>query len=376
MGSPENGVTNGGFMPPSLLESASLSASLDDNSGLTELQKALKSSSSSSDPINSELGKPSLSNNSATISDNQQSNPNQIANYTPSNGIFDNGLSITQPVVAKTTPLLKTSNNNQKSATTQSVDSLTGNTADASLLGISNPTTKISANSASAPLSVQTQQNTSQTDTLPFAIRTDGTISINGGGDFDGVPTDLTDDALIYAAKGFTINGNPTLPVQRNAQGNPIRDANGKLILIDRAVTVASGYTTINGTNNQYANLIPPQVVAQQTITVPAYADIKLVELNRRIPAGTPTVTFNISQNPINNANDWTNKFPPPGTTSNPKVVRVIGGGLNVPANLSLSNYVITVDQGDINFNGNGQNFNNVVLIANNGNINLSNVHW
>ncbi|MDM9580196.1 Ig-like domain-containing protein [Nostoc sp. GT001] len=114
--------------------------------------------------------------------------------------------------------------------------------------------------------------------------------------------------------------------------------------------------------------------MAQQTITVPAYADIKLVELNRRIPAGTPTVTFNISQNPINNANDWTNKFPPPGTTSNPKVVRVIGGGLNVPANLSLSNYVITVDQGDINFNGNGQNLNNVVLIANNGNINLSNV--
>jgi hypothetical protein len=372
MGSPENGVNNGGLMPPSLLESASLSASLDDNSGLAELQKALKSSSSSSDPINSELGKPSLSNNPATIGDNQKSNPNQIANYTPSSGLFDNGLSITQPVVAKTTPLLKTSNNNQKSATTQSVDSLTGNTADASLFGISNPTTK-SANSASAP-SVQTQQNTSQTSTLPFAIRTDGTISINGGGDFDGVPTDLTDDALIYAAKGFTINGNPTLPVQRNAQGNPIRDANGKLILIDRAVTVASGYTTINGTNNQYANLIPPQVVAQQTITVPAYADIKLAELNRRIPAGTPTVTFNISQNPINNANDWTNKFPPPGTASNPKVVKVTGGGLNVPANVSLSNYVITVEQGDINFNGNGQNFNNVVLIANNGNINLSKV--
>ena len=61
MGSAENGVNNGGLMPPSLLESASLSASLDDNSGLTELQKALKSSSSSSDPINSELGKPSLS---------------------------------------------------------------------------------------------------------------------------------------------------------------------------------------------------------------------------------------------------------------------------------------------------------------------------
>jgi large repetitive protein len=206
-----------------------------------------------------------------------------------------------------------------------------------------------------------------------FAIKAEGTVTINGGGDFDGNPLDLSDDALIYAGKGFTINGNPTLPIQRDAMGNPIRDSNGKLVLVDRAVKVAPGYTVTNGPNN-YANLLPPQVVDKQTINIPVYADVKQLELNRRIPAGTPTVTFNVSQNPMNNANDWAAKFPPPGTASNPTVVRVTGGGLNVPTNITISNYVIIVEQGDINFNGNGHNFNNVVLVSNNGNINLSNL--
>ncbi|WP_390847153.1 beta strand repeat-containing protein [Anabaena cylindrica] len=209
---------------------------------------------------------------------------------------------------------------------------------------------------------------------LAFAIKAEGTVTINNGGDFDGNPLDLSDDALIYAGKGFTINGNPTLPVQRDAQGNPIHDSNGKLVLVDRAVTVAPGYTVTNGPSNQYANLLPPQVVDKQTINIPVYADIKQLELNRRIPANTPTVTFNVSQNPMNNANDWAAKFPPPGTATNPTVVRVTGGGLNVPSGITISNYVIIVEQGDINFNGNGHNFNNVVLVSNNGNINLSNL--
>jgi aspartate 1-decarboxylase len=184
----------------------------------------------------------------------------------------------------------------------------------------------------------------------------------------------LSDDALIYAAQGFTINGNPVLPVQRDASGNPIRDASGKLILVDKAIAVAAGYTLTNGPSNEYAGLIPPQVVAQQTVIVPAYADVKQLELNRRIPANTPTVTFDISQNPLNSSSDWTNKFPPAGTANNPTVVKVTGGGLNIPNNVNLSNYVITVEQGDINFNGNDFNFNNVALVTLNGNINLANV--
>ena len=55
------------------------------------------------------------------------------------------------------------------------------------------------------------------------------------------------------------MNGNLELPVQRDAQGNPIRDTNGKLVLVDKAVAVSAGYTTsiANGSNSKYAGLVP-----------------------------------------------------------------------------------------------------------------------
>ncbi|NJS16466.1 MAG: hypothetical protein HC787_05060 [Nostocaceae cyanobacterium CSU_2_110] len=93
--------------------------------------------------------------------------------------------------------------------------------------------------------------------TPKYAIRTEKQVSINNGGDLDGNPLDLNDDSLIYAAKGFTINGNITLPVQRDENGNPLTNNSGKLLLVNNAVTVAPNYTTINANNNQYANLIP-----------------------------------------------------------------------------------------------------------------------
>ena len=40
-----------------------------------------------------------------------------------------------------------------------------------------------------------------------FAIRTEGTISINGNSNFDSNPLDINDDARIYAGKRFTFNG-------------------------------------------------------------------------------------------------------------------------------------------------------------------------
>lgn len=103
-----------------------------------------------------------------------------------------------------------------------------------------------------------------------FASKAEGTVSINNGGNFDGAPAIASDDALIYAAKGFTINNNPTLPVQRDANGNPLRGATGKLLLVDRAVAVSPGYSMSNGPSHTYANLIPPQVVPPQTVNVPA----------------------------------------------------------------------------------------------------------
>jgi large repetitive protein len=207
------------------------------------------------------------------------------------------------------------------------------------------------------------------------AIKAEGTITINGASDFDGVPSNLQDDAFIYAGKGFNINGNTILPVQRDGNGNPILNSSGKQILLDNAVTVAPGYLFSNAPgNNPYAGLVPPQIVSTQTLIVPAYNEVKTQVLNSKIPVGTPTVTFNIQANPINNLNDWNNKFPVGGTPTQPKVVNVINGGLNVPNGVNLSNYVITVANGSINFNGSNQNLNNVVLIANNGSINLNNV--
>jgi RHS repeat-associated protein len=207
-----------------------------------------------------------------------------------------------------------------------------------------------------------------------FAIQAGGIVTFNGNSDLDGNPLDLSDDAFVYAGKGFTLNGNSVLPVQRDAAGNALKDSAGKLRLIDQALVVAPGYiqSSING-NNNYTNLNPPQIVATQTIDVPSYAILKQQELTNRIPVGAVTTTFNIQQNPINNATQWTQKFPPAGTATQPTIVRITNGGLNIPPNVNLSNYVITVDSGDINFNGTS-NLTNVVLVATNGNINLNQI--
>jgi Bacterial Ig-like domain len=205
-----------------------------------------------------------------------------------------------------------------------------------------------------------------------FAIQATGIVSFNGKSDLDGNPLDITDDAFVYAGKGFNINGQSTLPVQRNLAGNPLTNSAGKLLLVDQAFVVAPGYLQSNSSsNNNYTNLNPPQIVAQQNITIPSYADIKQQELAKRIPSGLASTTFNAQLNTINNANQWLQKFPQGGTATQPKYVRVTNGSLNIPVNVNLSNYVIVVDSGDINFQGNGS-LTNVVLVTSNGNINLN----
>lgn len=214
-----------------------------------------------------------------------------------------------------------------------------------------------------------------QASTFPnFAIRTEGSLRMNGGGDLDGDPLNLQDDALVYAARGFTINGNATLPVRRDANGNIIRDASSKAILVPNALTVATGYTSNTGPTNSYAGINPPTLISPQTIDIPSYTSLVNQTLSSRVPSGTAEVIFN-AQTPLNTIADWNSKFPSGGTATNPSVVHVINGGLNIPSNVVLSNTVIKVDSGDINFNGTGQNFTNVVLIATNGNINLNNTN-
>ncbi|KYC37634.1 hypothetical protein WA1_39925 [Scytonema hofmannii PCC 7110] len=363
---------NDGLLPPSLLESASLVAPLGDDSSLLGLQKTLQTPSGG-DLVSNEL---SRQNPALTTLDNTDNaaNSNTLA-INP----FDQSLLFKQqsytpvkfqpltPLNQKDKDLLTGGDNNSSLVSSLSGDFLTGESKETSQ-------TQTQALTGSTQSSQGQKTLTPQSPKPNFTIRTEKTIKINGGGDLDGDPLDLSDDALLYAGKGFIFNGNLVLPVQRDNALNPKTDSSGKLLLVDNAVAVAPGYTTsiANGSAKQYAPLIPPEVVEPVSIAVPAYSDLKQQELSRKIPSGTPTVTFDIRQNPINSSSDWSKKFPPPGTANNPTVVRVTGGGLNIPANVNLNYYVITVEQGDINFNGSGHNFNNVVLVAQSGNINLS----
>jgi PKD repeat protein len=207
---------------------------------------------------------------------------------------------------------------------------------------------------------------TTQTITvLSKGIRAGGTVTISGNANLDGNINSRTDDTQIYAGLGVNLNGNVTLAVKRDAAGNPMRDAAGKLILVDNAITLASGATT-NSNPSQYSNIN----IATQTITIPAYTEIK----QQSFTVTTTPITYDINQNPIKNTADWLSKFPPAGTLSNPTVVRIVNGDFNLPANINLSNYIIIVENGNINFNKGNPVLNNVTLIANNGKIDLKSV--
>ena len=130
-----------------------------------------------------------------------------------------------------------------------------------------------------------------------FAIKTEGVLTINGGGDLDGELSNLDDDTLVYAAKGFKLNGNFELPVKLNPNGTPQLDNSGKKILRDNAVDVANGYTSSRGPNNQYAGLQPPQVIEEVTVNIPAYSDLKQQKLDSFVPNNSQTITFDISDN-------------------------------------------------------------------------------
>jgi large repetitive protein len=152
-------------------------------------------------------------------------------------------------------------------------------------------------------ISTQTQSLTvtaPPTTTTSSGIRSGGTVTISGNVNLDGNTTSRADDTQIYAAKGVTLNGNVTLPVKRDAQGNPLRDQNGKLILIDNEITVAPGATT----NSAYSNI----KTATQTISIPNYADIKQQDFS--LPVNSTINTFDIKKTPISNSSDWS-KFPP-----------------------------------------------------------------
>ncbi|VEP17781.1 Outer membrane adhesin like proteiin (fragment) [Hyella patelloides LEGE 07179] len=213
------------------------------------------------------------------------------------------------------------------------------------------------------------------TATEVFNIKAEGKIRINGRSDFDGEVLNFEDDTRLYAGEGFTINGNQTLPVLRDSAGNPIQ-VNGKSVLVDRAVTVGPNYTEsqASASSRRYANLIPPQVIDELAVNVPEHSELVSSQLTTLIPEGTSEIIFNPQQNPLNNVSDWQNYFPATGTFAQPTVVRITSGNLNIPSNVALSNYVIILDNGSINFNGSGHTLDDTALILNNGSINLASV--
>jgi len=203
-----------------------------------------------------------------------------------------------------------------------------------------------------------------------FSLIAGNKVFVINGGNFEGDPDDFSDDALIFANNGFNMNAldNTTLPTRRDGVGNILTDANNQKILVTNAVAVHSSNPQINASSSPYKNLTSPPQVDVPAIDISSYDDLIAEELSKR-DVNTDGVSFNAGAKTTNNVSDWNRFFPAPGSASKPTVVSVTGA-LTIPDGVNLANYIITVN-GTVNFNG-VSSLDNVVLILNNGDINLS----
>ena len=210
-----------------------------------------------------------------------------------------------------------------------------------------------------------------------FAVVAEGQVIINSKSDFDGEESDPTDDALIYSEDGFKINSKAVLPIQLDTNGNPVTDSEGRFVLVDNSIAVGEDYDVAraDAIDHKYSNLLPPQIVDNQSVTLPDYSTLLETELTTRLPDDTPAIELNPRDTKINNSKKWQENFPAPGTKDNPTFVRVKGGKLNIPPKVDLSNYVIIVEQGNITFTGKDHDLDNVLLVAESGSIKLGKVN-
>ncbi|PAX60242.1 S8 family serine peptidase [Brunnivagina elsteri] len=178
-------------------------------------------------------------------------------------------------------------------------------------------------------------------------IATGSTFIDNSGSNFIGDPNKPWDDAFIYANRGVVFNGNPTL--------SPLPGA----------LVIGPDGTVDKLTGMQYSRSFQ-----SLTIERPAYDEL-LAPALVKAPSITELV-FNSSQQPLNTYKDVTDAIK--SNDNELSVVRVVNGGLNLPTGSRLHNLVITVENGDINFNGDAQELNYVTLVAKNGNVNLGGV--
>jgi surface antigen len=174
-----------------------------------------------------------------------------------------------------------------------------------------------------------------------FSIATSGTFTDNGSSNFAGDLSNPFDDAPIYAGGGPTINGLPTF----SAFGSPIAVGPGAIV----ADAVRQRW--------KVENLAQPVAIA-----VPAYVEP---------PIGAFDRTFEVGQLPLNGAADVARAF---GDGQLPSVVHFTGGSLALPSDTVLRNLTIVVEQGDLNFNGDGHLLENVTLIVKDGRVNFGDV--
>lgn len=205
------------------------------------------------------------------------------------------------------------------------------------------------------------------------AVSAEGVISINQQVSFAGDRLDVRDDALLYAGKGVNLNQSPEFSLINDVNGNPIRDAIGRLQVRDQALVLGNGYNTFNIPNNPYGGINPAQTVAERTVEVPAFGDLKTRVLNQKMPTAG-TFTAYSAQTPLNSLADWQASFTNGASATQPTLIRVVNGGLNIPDGVTLDNAIVIVENGDINFNGSGHRLKNVTLVAENGSVNLSNI--
>jgi hypothetical protein len=174
-----------------------------------------------------------------------------------------------------------------------------------------------------------------------YPIETGGVFTDNGSSHFAGDLSNPFDDARAYAGGGLTINGLPTF------------SGFGSAIAVGPEVTVPDAVRQRWRVEN---------LAAPVAIDVPAYVEPTVGAFDR---------TFAVGELLLNGAADVGRVF---GDGGVPLVVRFTGGSLALPSDTVLRNLTIVVEQGDLNFNGDGHLLENVTLIVKNGAVNLGDV--
>lgn len=168
-----------------------------------------------------------------------------------------------------------------------------------------------------------------------YAIATAGNFTDNGSSNFAGDLSNPLDDARIYSNAVMTLNGVSTFSTL------------GESTLLGPEGVLQNGSVKVGRSQTAFP------------IEIPAYAEPTISKFD---------LTIDGRNLALNRGADVAQVF---GSSS---IVHLTGGGLNLPGDTVLRNLTIVVDQGDVNFNGDGHLLENVRLIVKNGAANLANL--